>query len=38
MKLKELEVKEEKKEDNTDPRWDKLKNLKIEKKTKNGTS
>ena len=32
-KLKELEVKEEKKEDNIDPRWDKLKNLIIEKKT-----
>lgn len=30
-KLKELEVKEEKKEDNIDPRWDKLKGLLTEK-------
>ena len=32
-KLKELEVKEEKKEENIDPRWDKLKSLIKEKKT-----
>jgi len=31
-KLKELEIKEEKTVDNTDPRWDKLKNLITEKK------
>jgi|TARA_R100000789_G_C2916388_1_gene124919 uncharacterized metal-binding protein YceD (DUF177 family) len=32
-KLKELQIKEEKTVDNTDPRWDKLKNLITEKKT-----
>ena len=32
-KLKELEVKEEKREENIDPRWDKLKSLIKEKKT-----
>lgn len=32
-KLKELEVKEEKKEENIDPRWDKLKSLLTEKNT-----
>lgn len=32
-KLKELEIKEEKTVENTDPRWDKLKNLLTEKKT-----
>ena len=32
-KLKELEIKEEKTLENTDPRWDKLKNLITEKKT-----
>lgn len=32
-KLKELEVKEEKKEENIDPRWDKLKSLIKEKNT-----
>lgn len=32
-KLKELEIKEEKTVENTDPRWDKLKNLITEKKT-----
>lgn len=32
-KLKELEVKEEKKAENIDPRWDKLKGLLTEKKT-----
>jgi len=32
-KLKELQIKEEKTVENTDPRWDKLKNLITEKKT-----
>jgi uncharacterized metal-binding protein YceD (DUF177 family) len=32
-KLRELEIKEEKTVDKTDPRWDKLKNLITEKKT-----
>jgi hypothetical protein len=32
-KLKELEIKEEKTVETTDPRWDKLKNLITEKKT-----
>lgn len=32
-KLRELEIKEEKTVENTDPRWDKLKNLLTEKKT-----
>ncbi len=32
-KLKELEIKENKPVENTDPRWDKLKNLLTEKKT-----
>ncbi len=32
-KLRELEIKEEKTVENTDPRWDKLKNLITEKKT-----
>jgi hypothetical protein len=32
-KLKELQIKEVKTVDNTDPRWDKLKNLITEKNT-----
>ncbi len=40
-KLKELEIKEEKVEESTkeiDPRWNKLKNILIDKNTSNGTS
>ena len=40
-KLKELEIKEEKEEENNqeiDPRWNKLKNILIDKNTSNGTS
>ncbi|PHS54014.1 MAG: hypothetical protein COB01_02395 [Lutibacter sp.] len=40
-KLKELEIKEEEEEENNreiDPRWNKLKNIQIDKNTSNGTS